>query len=76
MLKSTVDYPNNNFTSIESRCQAMEYEIINIRTYYANCLESTRQAKLFPCGRIEELPEPDYPDDEEETQSEEGDKDD
>lgn len=52
------------------------FELINIRTYYANYLESTVEAKLFPCGRIEEII-PVYPvDDEEETLPEDGDDED
>jgi hypothetical protein len=52
------------------------YELIKIRSYWANNLESTVEAKLFPCGRIEEII-PEYPeDDEEETQEEEDDPDD
>jgi hypothetical protein len=39
------------------------FELINIRTYYANNLESTRQAKQYADGRIEELPEPEYDED-------------
>lgn len=46
------------------------FELINIRSYYANNLESTVQAKLFPDGRIEEII-PEYPD-EEETEIEDG----
>jgi hypothetical protein len=46
------------------------YELIKIRSYWANNLESTVEAKLFADGRIEEII-PEYPeDDEEETQGE------
>jgi hypothetical protein len=52
------------------------YELINISTYYANNLESTRQAKLYADGWIEEIPLPDYPDEDEIQTEEEDDEDD
>ncbi|MEH7505137.1 hypothetical protein V7152_24595 [Neobacillus drentensis] len=38
------------------------YELITLREYWGNHLESTRTAKLFSDGRLEFEPEPDYPD--------------
>jgi hypothetical protein len=45
----------------------MDYELITVREYWGNNLESTRTAKLFSNGQLEYEPEPDY----EEAQEEE-----
>jgi hypothetical protein len=46
----------------------MDYELITVREYWGNNLESTREAKQYSDGRIELVPLPDYPPDEEEMQ--------
>jgi hypothetical protein len=71
MFRNTKDYPNNNFMSIERRCQAMDYELITVREYWGNNFEGSRQAKLYADGRLVYEPEPDYPDEDEEEDDDE-----
>ena len=53
----------------------MDFQLITLREYWGNNLESTRQVKQYADGRLEELPLPDIPDEdfEEETPEEEDD---
>jgi hypothetical protein len=66
MLKSTVDYPNNNYMSILGGCQAMEkYEDLTVYEHWGNSFCGARKAKLYAGGRLIYEPEPECELDEE-----------
>ncbi|MBV7509782.1 hypothetical protein KW850_32405 [Bacillus sp. sid0103] len=46
----------------------MSYEIIQVNEYYGNNFSGSRLAKLYSNGRLEYLPEPDPPEENEEEQ--------
>lgn len=44
----------------------MNFESITVHEYEGNDFDRSRKAKLYENGKLEYLPEPDYPDEEEE----------
>lgn len=46
----------------------MRYQIITVNEYYSNEFVISREAKLYENGALEYLPEPEYKEDEEETE--------